>query len=128
MKRLWISAGIILLLAALSCAHILCLSHLTAELDGLLEEAGAHVERDDWPQAESLTRQALEEWEDNAFYLHATLRHNDIDAVLTSFHEALAYLGGRERQPAEYSAANARLRTQISLLLEAEQPDLKNIL
>ncbi len=128
MKRLWIAAALIAVLAALAGVHALYLSRLTGELDGLLERAQAQVEGEDWAQAESLTRQALEEWEGNAFYLHSTLRHQEIDSVLVGFHEVLAFLEGQERQPAEYAAANARLRVQISLLLEAELPTLKNIL
>lgn len=128
MKRLWIAAAIITLLAVLAGAHASCLRGLTQELDALLEEAGARVSDGDWSGAESLTRQALEEWEGSAFYLHSTLRHEDIDDVLTAFHETLAFLEGQERQPAEYASANARLRVRIGLLLEAELPSLKNIL
>jgi len=127
-KRLWIAAGLIVVLTALAGVHALYLNHLTGELDGLLEQAQAQVEQEDWAQAESLTRQALEVWEGKAFYLHSTLRHQEIDNVLISFREVLAFLSGQERQPAEYAAANARLRVQISLLLEAELPSLKNIL
>jgi len=128
MKRLWISVALILALAGLAGAHAYYLKGLTEELGDLLTQAQELVEQEKWPQAESLTREALEIWEGKAFYLHSTLHHKDIDEVLTSFQEVLAYLEGRERQPAEYAAANARLQVRIGLLLEAELPSLKNIL
>lgn len=128
MKRLWISAALILALAGLSGAHAYCLKGLTEDLGNLLAQAQELVGEGNWTQAESLTREALEMWEGRAFYLHSTLRHEDIDEVLTSFHEVLAYLEGGERQPAEYAAANSKLRVRIGLLLEAEMPSLKNIL
>lgn len=128
MKRICVALSLILVLAALSTWHVVRLSHFTQELNSLLTQAQEHVEGDDWQQAEALTRQALEQWEDNAFYLHTTMHHEDIDAILNAFHETLAYLEGQERQPAEYAAANARLLTQLALLLEAEQPTLKNLL
>ena len=42
--------------------------------------------------------------------------------------EALAFLEGGEKQPAEYAAVNARLLAQLGLLVEAELPTLTNIL
>lgn len=128
MKRLWISACLILILAIFASCHVLYLSRFTHDLEELLTQAQEQVEAENWAQAESLTRQALAQWEEHAFYLHSTLRHDDIDSILACFHEVLAFLAGQERQPAEYAAANARLLTQISLLLEAELPSPKNIL
>lgn len=128
MKRIWIAAALILALAALSACHVLYLGRFTGQLTDLLSQAQEQVEQGDWLRAEELTRQALEEWERNGAYLHTTMRHDDIDSVLISFHEVLAYLTGQERQPAEYAAANSRLITQLSLLLEAELPSLKNLL
>ena len=127
MKRLWISAALILVLTALAGCHVLYLRHLTGELIGLLDQAQERVEADDWTQAEALTRDALEVWTANDFYLHSTMRHNDIDTVLVAFQEVLAFLEGQERQPAEYAAANGRLTAQLALLLEAELPTLSNL-
>lgn len=128
MKRLWFAAALVLALAGVCGAHAWYLGRITGELGGLLEQAQVLVEKDDWAQAEAVTREALELWEDHGFYLHSTLRHADIDEVYTSFQEVLAFLEGGERQPAEYAAANAKLQVRIDLLLEAEVPSLKNIL
>ena len=86
------------------------------------------MERGDWEAADRLTRQSKEIWVEHEGYLHTTLRHTDIDAILVSFDEALAFLRAGERQSAEYAAVNARLITQIGLLLESELPTLTNLL
>jgi len=128
MKRLWIAVALIAALAGLAGVHAWYLKGITEELGEALVQAQELVEEGEWTQGEAKTREALEMWEDQAFYLHSTLRHQDIDEVHTSFQEVLAYLEGGERQPAEYAAANAKLRVRIDLLLEAEMPSLKNIL
>ena len=128
MKRLYVSLGLIALLAVLCGVHTVYLSRFTGELTELLVQAQDQVDREDWEGATQLTRQAKEQWVDNDGYLHITLRHTDIDAILVSFDEALAFLQGSEHQPAEYAAVNARLLTQLALLLEAELPTLTNIL
>ena len=128
MKRLWISAVIILSLTVLAGCHVLYLRHLTGEVIGLLDQAQEQVEEDDWAQAEALTRDAMAIWTANDLYLHSTMRHNEIDTVLVAFQEVLAFLEGQERQPAEYAAANRRLTAQLELLLESELPTLQNLL
>ena len=128
MKRLYVSLGLIALLAVLCGVHTIYLSRFTDRLSGLLTQAQEQVEGGDWEGATRLTRQAKEQWVDNEGYLHITLRHADVDAILVSFDEALAFLQGNEHQPAEYAAVNAKLLTQLALLLEAELPTLTNIL
>lgn len=128
MKRLWAVCGILLTLMLLCVCHVSSLSRLTRSLNASLLRAEQQAEAGQWVQAAATTEDALSRWEAHAFYLHTTLRHTDIDEVLASFQEVLAFLRGDERQSAEYSAANARLMTRISLLLEAELPTLKNIL
>ena len=128
MKRLYVSLGLIAVLAMLCGAHTVYLDRFTGELTGLLTRAQEQVECGDWESATQLTRQAKERWVDNDGYLHITLRHTDIDAILVSFDEALAFLQGGEHQPAEYAAVNARLLTQLALLIEAELPTITNLL
>ncbi len=128
MKRLYIALGLVALLAVLCTVHTVYLGRLTADLSGLLAQAQEQVERGDWAGADRLTRQSKEIWVEHEGYLHTTLRHTDIDAILVSFDEALAFLRAGERQSAEYAAVNARLITQIGLLLESELPTLTNLL
>ena len=128
MKRLWSSVALLLFIGLLSAGHLTLLSSITEHLTRLLTQAEEEVLSENWAAAESLTRQALDDWERHDFYLHATLHHKDTDAILIGFHQALAYLEGSEKQPAEYAAANALLITQLRLLMEEEIPTPKNIL
>ena len=128
MRRLYLSVGLIALMAALSALHVWHLNDLTGQLTAQLTQAQALAQREDWDGAARLTRQAKERWTGHEGYLHTTLRHTDIDAVLISLDETLAFLEGSEKQPAEYAAANARLLAQLALLVEAELPTLTNLL
>ena len=128
MRRLYLSVGLIALMAALSGLHVWHLNDLTGQLTAQLTQAQALAQREDWDGAARLTRQAKERWTGHEGYLHTTLRHADIDAILISLDETLAFLEGSEKQPAEYAAANARLLAQLALLVEAEVPTLTNIL
>ncbi|MBD5118713.1 MAG: DUF4363 family protein [Clostridiales bacterium] len=128
MKRLYLAIGLIALLAILSGLHIWQLGRVTGQLTDLLTQAQELVEREDWEGAARLTRQAKERWMEWEAYLHITLRHADTDAIQVSMDEALAFLEGAEKQPAEYAAVNARLLVQLGLLVEAELPTLTNLL
>ena len=128
MKRLYVSIGLIALLTALSGLHIWHLNSVTGQLTALLTQAQEQAGQDNWQEAARLTRQAKDRWMDHEDYLHITLRHADTDAIQISMDEALAFLEGGEKQPAEYAAVNARLLTQIELLVEAELPTLTNLL
>ena len=128
MRRLYISVGLIALIAALSGLHIWHLSQFTEQLTTLLTQAQEQAGQENWDEAARLTRQAQTQWMDHEDYLHITLRHSDTDAIQISMEEALAFLEGGEKQPAEYAAANARLLTQLGLLVEAELPTLTNLM
>ena len=128
MRRLYVPLGLLVLLAVLCTVHTVYLDHFIGELSDLLSQAQERVEREDWEEADRLTRQAKEIWVEHEGYLHTTQLHADIDAILISFDEALAFLRAGERQSAEYAAVNARLITQIGLLLESELHSLTNLL
>ena len=128
MRRLCTSLGLLVLLAAACGIHTAYLGQFTRQLSGQLTQAQELVEQEDWDGAARLTERAKEQWTAHGGYLHTTLRHTDIDEILISFDEALAFLRGSEHQPAEYAAANARLITQLDLLLEAELPSITNLL
>ena len=128
MKRFYISVGLIVLMAGLSSLHVWHLNGLTEQLTALLTQAQEQVAQENWEEAAHLTHQARDRWMDHDRYLHITLRHTDTDAIQISMDEALAFLEGGEKQPAEYAAVNARLLTQLELLVEAELPTLTNLL
>lgn len=128
MKRIGIALAILLSMTLLSAWHTAALRGITEELTAHLTRAQEKVEQNDWHAADALTRRALCTWQSHDFYLHTVLRHEDTDAILSAFYQALAYLEGGEPQPSEYAATNAQLITFIELLLEEETPTLKNIL
>ena len=127
MKRLFCSLFLIAILLAGTSLHVWYLTSQAQSLSQQLSQADAAVQQGDWEQALQLTQQAWEQWEHQMFYLHTTLHHADIDAVSTSFQEALAVLE-RQEQPGEHAAINARILYQLDLLVEEELPSLKNIL
>lgn len=127
MKRLWISVGLLLLLGALAWFHVARLTALTEELTGLLTQVEQALEQEDWDRAADAAADMDARWERQAFYLHTTLHHEDIDAIRASIKEMRSYLDCRD-DAAECLAVNARLINQLELLVEAELPSLKNIL
>ena len=125
MKRLWIALALLGAIFIGTLFHIRSLHGFTDTLGTLLEQADERAAAEDWEQALDLTVQAKDIWAGRDVYLHVLLRHADTDAIYAGFRETLALLDSREY--GEYSAANARLVTQIELLYEAEQLTLKNI-
>lgn len=127
MKRLWLAGGLIALLLLLCALHMVRLDRLVGQLTDQLTQAQQLLDQKDWASAEAAAQDAYDAWERSAFYLHITLRHEDIDAIRSSFRELLAFLACRE-QAAECSAVNARLLNQLELLLEEERPSVQNLL
>lgn len=125
MKRLWVAAILLAAVFGATLCNTVYLRGFTGELNALLEQAQRQAEAECWPQALELTEQALQTWQARDVYLHVLLRHSDTDQIYASFREVEQYIASQER--GEYSAANARLLTQISLLSEAEQLTLKNV-
>ncbi len=112
MKRLWIAALLLAALFGATLCNNLYLRGFTGALNALLEQAEARAETGDWEEARVLTEQALTQWQSRDSYLHILLRHSDTDQIDTGFQEVLEFLTCQEA--GEYSAANARLMTQIS--------------
>lgn len=127
MRRLSISLVVLLALFSLTLFNSFYLDHYTLELTKLLNEAEVCVTLDDWDAAADKTEAALDHWSSHETYLHMMLQHRDTDEVLLSFQEVRQLIAHQEHG-GEYSAANARLITQIELLSEMEDLNLKNIL
>lgn len=126
MKRFVTALGIILAIALLNWWHTSHLSSFTNQLIGQLERLPSYLNEEDWNGARTVLEQAEQDWERQAFYLHTTLHHSDIDEIHSSFREITSYLE-IEDDEAECLAVNAKLINQLELLIEAEQPSLKNI-
>ena len=126
MKRLWIAAGILILLLGVSLGSARYAQTLTEELKEMLIRAQVCTETGEWDQAQSITRQAYEDWQSHHFYLHTVMRHSDTDQVLRTFRSVLEYL--KLQEPDQYNAANADLIAQLELLAEMEQATVVNVL
>lgn len=125
MKRVWIAGAILGLLFIATLLHSMFIKTFSANLVMILEAAEDNAENDDWRSAKEWTETAMKKWEQRDIYLHITLRHNETDAVYSGFREVCEFIECQEG--GEYSAANARLIAELSLLSEAEQLSLKNI-
>lgn len=127
MKRAWIAGSILVLLFAAVLWSSLRLEQLTENITASLHQAQGMAEKGNWEAAARATQDAERSFQEKSFSIHITLRHNDIDAVETSFREVEQLLAHRERL-GEYTAANARLIAQLELLAESEHLSLRNIL
>lgn len=127
MGRLWISAALLTALLGLTMYNTHYLGTYTDELITLLHQAELCTADGDWDAAADKTEAALDRWNSRETYLHMVLQHRNTDEVLLSFQEVQRLIAGQE-DGAEYSAANARLITQIGLLHEMEQLNWKNLL
>ena len=126
MKRLYIAAGLLLVLLGASLTNAWYAQSLTGGMTDQLRRAQSLTEQDDWAQAEAVTRQVYEDWQSHHFYFHTLMRHSDTDQVLRAFRQVLEYLPLQE--PDQYNAANADLMAQLELLAEMEQPTAVNVL
>lgn len=126
MRRFWISLTLLCIMLGAALVNANYLQNFTDSLTSRLKAAEEMAERGVWEQADTITRQCLEDWEHRRAYLHIIACHDDTDRVLTAFRSVLQYLGLEEMD--EYAAANLELITHIELLAEVEQPDWLNIL
>lgn len=127
MKRAWIAGAVLILLCAASIWSGLCLGRFTENITASLEQAQGMAVKGSWQEAARVTSNAERRFQERSFFLHVTLRHNDIDAVETSFREVEQLLAYGDRLEV-YAAANTRLISQLELLSESEHFALRNIL
>lgn len=126
MRRLWISAGILVLLLAGSLLNAWYARELTASMGERLDQAQQMARQGQWAQALEQTEEVYKQWESLHFYLHSTMRHSDTDQILRGFRTVMEYL--KLQEPDQYNAANADLITMLELLGEMEQPSVVNVL
>ena len=126
MKRLWIAVGILLAMLGATLGNSRYIDHTVSGFVEQLTAAHKQAAADNWENAARLTRQVTDHWQRHDFYLHVMLPHRDIDDIHMTFREVEEYLKLEEAD--QYNAANAKLITQLELLAEMEQLNLKNIL
>lgn len=126
MKRLWISVAILLTMLGATLGNSWYLNSLISDFTQELTSAHQLAARDDWASARKITGQVTDHWQKHDFYFHVMLPHRDIDEIHLTFQEIEEYLELEETD--QYNAASAKLITQLGLLAEMEQLNLKNIL
>lgn len=127
MRRMFIAFAVLLALFGATLYNSYYLKHYTENLKQFLIEAEACAATGDWDAAADKTEGALDLWFSRETYLHMVLQHRDTDEILLSFQEVRQLIAHQE-DGGEYAAANSRLITQIGLLCEMEELNLKNIL
>ena len=126
MRRLWISAALLLAMLGGSLGNAWYAKELTDGMEEQLRLAQHLTQAGQWERALELTQEVYDRWQERHFYLHATMRHSDTDQILRGFRTVLEYL--QLKEPDQYNAANADLITQLELLAEMEQPSVVNVL
>lgn len=126
MKRLWISALLLVALFVTSIAHTQRVAHITEDISALLEQSAAAATADDWSTAHNSTAQAMELWEQTEPYFSVMLCHSNTDEVSTAFQEVLGFLA--HQSAPEYASANATLIAKVEHLAEIEALNWSNLL
>ncbi|MBO5727534.1 MAG: DUF4363 family protein [Oscillospiraceae bacterium] len=126
MKRLWIAVAILLVMLGSTLGNSWYIDRTVSDFLNQLSAAHKQASTDNWERATQLTRQVVDHWQHHDFYFHVMLPHDDIDQIHLTFQEVEEYLELEEAD--QYNAASARLITQLGLLAEMEQLNLKNIL
>ena len=126
MKRLWIAVAILLTLLGSTLGNSWYLDRTVSLFTNQLTVAHQQAASDNWEQAAQITKQVADHWQRHDFYFHIMLPHEDIDQIHLTFQEVEEYLELEEAD--QYNAASAKLITQLGLLAEMEQLNLKNIL
>ena len=126
MKRLWIAVAILLGMLGSTLGNSKYIDHTVSQLLNQLTAAHEQAQASNWARAAQLTEQVVDHWQRHDFYFHIMLPHEDIDEIHLAFQEVEEYL--KLEEPDQYNAASAKLITQLGLLVEMEQLNIKNIL
>ena len=91
-----------------------------------VEAATGSAERENWPEARDILREARESWESRKPWLHIVTAHDELEAADALFAEADSF--AQERDMAEFRAAAAQLAVQLRVVSDMQQLTLRNIL
>ena len=98
----------------------------TLRWQGQLEQAELLASQENWPAAAETLSAGYRDWSSRQTLLHIISRHDTVDDAEAMYRRAMAFAATRE--PNEFRAELADLRSQLQLLSEMERFSLKNIL
>jgi len=102
------------------------ISSETHRWHGQLETARALAQAEDWPAVSAVLETGYADWSSRQNWFHIVLPHNAIDDAEAMYHRCMAFAATQE--PSEFQAEVSDLMTQLRLLAELEQLNIKNIL
>ena len=91
-----------------------------------LEQADTLAQSENWPAAALTLTDSYRDWSSRQNKFHILLRHDAINDAEAMYLRAMAFAATRE--PSEFRAELANLRSQLRLLAELERFSLKNVL
>ena len=98
----------------------------TTRWENQLWQADAFAQGENWPDAATAVAESYQDWARRQTYLHIVTEHDVVDDAEAMYQRALAFAAARE--PSEFRAELADLRSQLHLLSETERFSLKNVL
>ena len=126
MKRLWISLAVLALTATATLYSGSHFNRVSSQMCTLLVQAEHAAIDSDWGQAERLTDEAYQLWEQQTLFLYSTLRHMDTDSVYLHLKQAQCF--AKEEDDHGYLTANSALQGKLWLMKEAEGLSIENVL
>jgi hypothetical protein len=94
--------------------------------DAQLESAASLAADGDWSGAEAALQESYGDWTRRQTWLHIVIKHDAVDGAEAMYRRAFAFVSAKE--PSEFQAEAADLRSQIRLLAEMERISVKNVL
>lgn len=119
MRQLWISLvilGTMVLLLAWNTVHV---REITETMIQDLTQATQAAQEGSWPQAEALTKQAQDRWQQAVNYLRYVQTHEDIDEVTVLLREVTGFL--TDQDLGEYTATNVRITAKLEVIRDLEE-------
>ena len=126
MRSFFLSASLLAAMLLLTLANSRHLERLTGEWIARLDQADLALDAQDWPAAAEASRAAYDQWQANQFYLHITVRHEELDQAQALFLQLLVLCDEEDAPEARLHLAD--LRSQLQLLAEMERLSIPNIL
>ncbi len=126
MRRLWLGAGILVVLLVLSGWVSFCMDRVHAPIAQALAQAAEAGDQEDWDKAKALAEAAKARWEDYWYFTATVADHNPMDELDSHFAELMVFLETRE-QP-HFSSVCRQLAALARSFADSQKPAWWNLL